>query len=106
MLSYLLLLLSHKRLFFMLHFYKKISKTDWLLIGIYWGLAYVYIVPVFFVYGRILETIFLSFIEIIARTFLAVTIVFLLFPATNSVKTICIALIKASLLLLVLTHFL
>jgi two-component system, LytTR family, sensor kinase len=85
--------------------YKKVSKTDWLLIGIYWGLAYIYIIPAFFASGRFLETMLLSFIEIAARTFLVITIVFLLFPGTDSPKSILIALIKASLLLLMLTPF-
>jgi two-component system, LytTR family, sensor kinase len=89
----------------MLNFYKKISKSDWLVVGVYWGLAYMYIVPVFFEADRILETTLLSLIEISARTFLAVTIVFLLFPGVSSNRNIVLALFKSALLLLLLTPF-
>jgi sensor histidine kinase YesM len=89
----------------MRQFHKKISKSDWLLIGIYWALAYIYIIPAYFKEGRIVETFFLSLIEVVARTFLAVAIVFLLFPKKSTLKSITLALFKASALILSLTPF-
>jgi two-component system, LytTR family, sensor kinase len=87
----------------MLRFYKKITKSDWLLILIYWSIAYIYIVPAYFVKGRIVETALLSVIEVVARTFLAVTIVFLLFPEKNSVRNILLAVLKAAIIISLLT---
>jgi two-component system, LytTR family, sensor kinase len=87
----------------MLHINKKLTKSDWLLIVIYWSIAYIYIVPAFFVKGRIFETLLLSLIEVAARTFLAVTILFLLFPGKSSIKNIVFAVIKAALIISLLT---
>jgi two-component system, LytTR family, sensor kinase len=87
----------------MWNFYKNISKSDWLVVAIYWALAYIYIVPAYFVEGRILETFFLSLIEIIARTFLAITIVLLLFHSKRTLKNIIFSLFKISFLFFLLT---
>lgn len=84
---------------------KKLLKSDWIIIAIYWGIAYIYIIPAYFVKGRILETALLSLIEIAARTFLAVTILFLLFPEKSSVKNIVAAILKATIIISLLTPF-
>jgi two-component system, LytTR family, sensor kinase len=89
----------------MLHINKKLSKSDWLVIIIYWAIAYIYIVPAYFIKGRIAETALLSLIEIVARTFLAVTILFLLFPEKSSVKSIVLAVLKATIIISLVTPF-
>lgn len=82
---------------------KKISKSDWLVILVYWVIAYIYIVPAYFFNGRILETTLLALIETIARTTLAIIITFFLFPKTSSVKSIVISILKVTLLLSLIT---
>lgn len=83
----------------MLQTFKKLSKSDWILIGIYWTIAHVYIIPAYFFQGRILETLLLSLIEVVTRTFLAVTTVHFLFPKNNSLKNVIYALFKGAFLI-------
>lgn len=87
----------------MLQVNRKFIKSDWLVIFIYWLVAYLYIIPVYFTKGRILETAFLSLIEISARTFLAFAILYFLFPKESSAKNIILAIIKSALIILLLT---
>jgi two-component system, LytTR family, sensor kinase len=87
----------------MLQIHKKISKSDWIVIAVYWLIAYLYIIPAYFVNGKILETTLLSLLEVIARTTLAVTITFLLFPEKSSVKKIMSAFLKITLILSLIT---
>lgn len=87
----------------MLQTFKKLSKSDWVLIGIFWAIAHVYIIPAYFFQGRILETFLLSIIEVVTRTFLAITTVHFLFPKNNSFKNVIFALFKGALLISLLT---
>jgi two-component system, LytTR family, sensor kinase len=87
----------------MLQINKKILKSDWAVIIIYWSIAYLYIIPVYFTKGRILETALLSLIEIAARTFLVFTILYFLFPTQSSIKSIVLAVLKSTLIILLLT---
>lgn len=82
----------------MLRPFRKLSKTDWLVIATYWLVAYIYIIPAYFSQGRIVETILLSFLEIAARTFLAITIVYHLFPTSSAIKNIILAVVKGTLI--------
>jgi two-component system, LytTR family, sensor kinase len=87
----------------MLQIFKKLSKTDWLLIAIYWAIAYIYIIPAYFLEGKVVETFLLSLFETAARTFLAITLLFFLFPGHKSIKNVILALFKGTILISLFT---
>jgi two-component system, LytTR family, sensor kinase len=79
--------------------FKKLSKTDWFLIAIYWVIAYIYIIPAYFLEGKIFQTFLISIFETTTRTFLAIVLLFLLFPGHKSIKNIILALFKGTILI-------
>ncbi len=82
----------------MFQIFRKLSKTDWLIIGSYWLVANIFIIPAYLFQQGIMKFVTISVFEIIMRTFIVVILVFYIFPNGIYRKKVILAIIYGSLL--------